>query len=102
VLVAVDIEMLTEVALGIEQPDRDQGDAQAAGALHVVAGEHAQAAGIDRHRLVNAELGREVDHRLGAEDARVDGAPGVLRRQVFLHPAVGLVDPTVEHEFCRP
>ena len=64
VLVAVDVEMLAEVALRVEQADGDQGDAEAAGALHVVAGQHTEAAGIDRHRLVDPELRREVDDRL--------------------------------------
>jgi hypothetical protein len=57
VLVAVDVELLAEVALVIEQADGDQRHAEAAGALDVVAGEDAEAAGVDRHRFVDAELG---------------------------------------------
>jgi hypothetical protein len=68
----------------------------------VVAGEHAQAAGVDRHRFVDAELGREVDDRFRAEHAGVDVGPGRLRRQILLHPPEGLVDPAVEHELRGP
>ena len=98
-LVAVDVELLPEIALVVEQPDCDERDAQAAGALHVVSREHSQAAGVDRNRLVDPELGREVDDRLGAEHASVDRAPGILGREIFLHPPVGLVDSAVEYEF---
>ena len=57
VLVAIDVELLLEVALIVEQTHRDERDAQAAGAFDVVAGEHAETARIDRHRFMDAELG---------------------------------------------
>ena len=79
-LPAVDVEVLLEIALVVEQPDGHQRHAQAAGALDVVAREHAQAAGIDRHRLVDAELQREIGHRLGAEHAGVGAAPARASR----------------------
>ncbi len=101
-LVAVDVEMLAEIALGVEQADGDQRDSQAAGALDVVAGQDAEAAGINRHRFVDAELGRKIDNGLGSEHAGVDRAPGVLRSQIFLHPPVGLVDPAIKHQFGGP
>ena len=75
VLPAVDVEMLLEIALVVEQPDGHQRHAQPAGALDVVAGKHAQAAGIDGHRLVDAELQREIGHRLRAEHAGVGPPP---------------------------
>ena len=65
VLPAVVVEALAEVALVVEQADADERDAQVAGALDVVAGEHAEAAGVDRQRLVQAELGREIGDGLG-------------------------------------
>ena len=76
VLPAVDVEMLLEIALVVEQPDGHQRHAQPAGALDVVAREHAQTAGIDGDRLVDAELEREVGHRLGTEHAGMGPPPG--------------------------
>ncbi len=98
VLIAVDVEVLLEIALVVEQTDRHQRHAQAAGALDMVAGEHAQAAGVNRHRFVNAELGGEVGDRLRAQHAGVRAAPGVRGADVFLQPAIGLVDAAVEHQ----
>ena len=43
-LLAVGVEPLAEVALGVEQPDGDEGHAEVAGRLQVVAGEDAEAA----------------------------------------------------------
>jgi hypothetical protein len=59
-LVAVVVDALGEIALAIEQADGDEGQAQIGGALAMVAGEDAQAAGIDRKALVEAELGAEI------------------------------------------
>ena len=92
-LIAVVVEVLLEIALIVEQADGHQRHAQAAGALDMVAREHAQAAGVNRHRFVHAELGREIGHRLGAQHARFARAPGRARvGQIFLEPAMGLVD----------
>ena len=59
-LPAVGVEVLAEVAEAVHQTDADQGDAQAAGGLQVVAGQHAQAAGVLGEGLGDTELGREV------------------------------------------
>ena len=64
---------LPEVALGIHEPDADEGHAEVARFLAVVAGQHAEPAGIDRQRLMQRELGGEVRDRLrrvGAERRR--------------------------------
>ena len=53
-------QALLEIAVAIQQADRDQRQGQIAGGFEVIAGQHAQAAGINRQRLVHAELGREV------------------------------------------
>ena len=74
-LVARFVKMLLEVALVVEQTNRHQRDTQTAGTLDVVARQDAQAAGVDRHRFVNAELGGEIRHRLAAQDTRVRGSP---------------------------
>ena len=61
-LPAVGGEVLLEVAVAIQQPDADQRHAQFAGALQVIPGQNPQTAGVDRQRLVQPELGREVRH----------------------------------------
>ena len=62
-LPAVDVQVLAEVAFAVHQADADERQAEVAGALEVVAGEDAEAAGVDRHALVDAELGGEVGDR---------------------------------------
>ena len=63
------VDLLLEVALAVEEADADERDVEVGRALEVVAGEDAEAAGVDVHGLVQAELHREVgDHaavRLG-------------------------------------
>ena len=54
------VEPLAEVALAVEQPDADERDAEVGGGLEMVAGEHAEAARVDRQALVEPELRREV------------------------------------------
>ena len=100
-LPAVAIEPLPEVALVVVEADADERDAEVGRALEVIAGEDAEAARIDRNRLVQAELRREVRHRPGAEHAGVTGAPRVLRRQVLLQPPVRLVDAAVQRQLRR-
>src|SRR5262249_33435954 len=51
-LLAVALEALAEIALRIKEADADEGQSQVAGLLAVVAGENAEAAGIDGERLV--------------------------------------------------
>ena len=52
-----------EVALRIHEADADERDAEIARFLAVVAGEHAEAAGVDRQRLMQREFGGEVGDR---------------------------------------
>ena len=94
----VGVEALEEVALGVEQPDGDQRHAQVRRALQVVAGEHAEAARVDRQRLVQAELGREVRHGPCAQDAGVDVAPRRLGSEIGVQPSVGVMDLTVQRQ----
>ena len=62
-LVAVRIDRLAEIALPIEQSDTQKGQGHVAGRLHVVAGEHTKAAGVDAERLVDPVLGAEIGDR---------------------------------------
>jgi len=65
VLHAVTVHRLNEVALGIEQPDGYKIKPLIAGCLAMIAGEDAEAAGIDRETLVETVLGAEIrDQRL--------------------------------------
>ena len=59
-LVAVGVETLAEVALGVQQADGNERQPEIGGRLEVVAGENAEAAGVLRQRLGQAELRREV------------------------------------------
>ena len=70
---------LVEVSLRIHEADADQRHAEVARLLAVIAGEHAEAAGIDRQRLMNRELGREVRDRRVLQIGKAPRHPRVLR-----------------------
>ena len=74
-LLAVAVDPLVEVALPVEQPDRDERQPQVARGLAVVAREHAEAARIDREALVQTELGAEIrDEVVPSEVVELRGA----------------------------
>ena len=93
------VEALQEVALAVEQPDADQRNVEVGGALDVVSGEHAEAARVDRQRLMQAELGGEVADWPRAQHASVRGAPGAVGVEVLALAAVTGVDAAVQDEF---
>ena len=64
-LPAVERERLAEVARAVEQPDGHERHTEVRRRLQVVAGEHAEAAGVVRQDLRDAELHREVADGLG-------------------------------------
>ena len=74
-LPAVAVEPLPEVSLTVKQPDADQRNVQIGGALDVIAGQNAQAAGINREGLVQAELRREIRHRPRCAERRHGSRP---------------------------
>ena len=92
------VEALPEVALVVVEADADQRDAEVGGRLDVIAGQDAEAARVDRQRLVQPELGREVGDRPRPQHAGVALAPGVARPEVFLEAAVGVVDAAVQRQ----
>ena len=79
-LPAILVEALQEVALAIEQADADEGNIEVGGALDVVAGEDAEAAGVDGQRLVQPELGGEIGHGARPQDAGMFRHPRCGRR----------------------
>ncbi len=88
-LPSVGIEELAEIALLIEQPEADQGIVLVAGRFQMVAGENAEAAGIDRQALGEAVFGGEIGDQFavggrgGLAHARVvGGAGGAIQGQV--------------------
>ena len=62
-LPAAGVEALAEVALRVQQADADERNAEVRGGLEVIAGEHAEAAGVLGQCLADAELRREVGDR---------------------------------------
>ena len=71
-LASVDVEPLAEVAAPVEQADPDHLERLVARLLEDVAREDAEAARVDRHRLVEAELGAHED------DRPVDSGPAAV------------------------
>ena len=93
-LPAVRVEALAEVAVAVEQADADERHAEVARRLEVVAGQHAEAARILRHRLGDAELGREVGHEI--ERAVALGLEPAVALEVALQLAVHLAQEPLE------
>ena len=94
----VAVETLPEIPLVVEQADADERNAEIGRALEMIARQDPETAGVDRHRLVQAELGGEIRHRARAEDAGVARAPRVPGPQVLLQAPVRMVDAAVQRE----
>ena len=99
-----------EVPLRVHEPDADERHAEVARFLAVIAGEHAETAGVDRERLVQRELGGEVGNR-SAELRKAARPPGVARAARLVERGdspvvqleergvgVGLFEPRARHE----
>src|SRR5262252_4503055 len=95
------VQPLTKISLPVEQSNADQRYVQVGCTLDVIAREYAQAAGIDRQRLVESEFRREVCNRARAQNAGMSCTPGLFGFPVFTKTAIGIVDPAVEDQFCR-
>ena len=70
-LVAFGVDGLGEIALAVEQANADKGQAHVARRLAVVAGQDAQAPGIDRQALVEAEFGAEIGDQIALMRSRL-------------------------------
>ena len=68
-----------EVALRIHEADADERHAKVAGFFAVIAGQHAEAARVDRQRLMQREFSGEVGDRLATQVGAFALAPGVVR-----------------------
>ena len=93
------IEALAEISLAVKQSDADQRNTQVGSALDVIAGQHAEAAGVFRNRNVQAEFGGEVRHRPRPQNAGMPGSPGAVRVEILALAAIGIVDAAVQHQF---
>ena len=76
-LVAVRVDLLAEVATPIEETHPHERQRRIGGRFQVVAGQDAQAAGVDLHRLVDAVLGAEVGDRTRELPVRSRSVPAV-------------------------
>jgi len=56
VLIPGVVDQLAEIAIAIQQPNRDQRQAKIAGGFEMIAGQDAQATRVDGQRLGNCEL----------------------------------------------
>ena len=99
-LPAVGVEALAEVAVPVEQADADEGHAEVARRLEVVAGQHAEAAGVLRDGLGDAELGREVGDQV--ERAVALGLEPAVAVEVALQLAVHLAQEPLEPGVVPP
>ena len=70
VLNAFLVDLLFEVAVPVEQSDRDEIQIEIAGGLAMVPGQNAEAARVIRNRFVEAELGGEIGDRFFDRAAR--------------------------------
>ncbi len=95
-LVAIGVDLLSEVPAAVEEPDADERKPGVRRGLAVVAGEDAEAAGVELHRLVDAVLGTEVGDRARAapvpascrttSSRRCRGSAGTRRRRGWRRP----------------
>src|SRR5206468_11079970 len=76
---SINRDALAEVPLRVHEADADERQAEVARFLAVIAGEHAEAARVDRQRLVKRELRGEIRDRAAADFRKVTLDPGVLR-----------------------
>ena len=67
-LPALGVDDLAEVPLAVEESHADERYPEVARGLQVIAGEHAEAARVDRQDLRQSELGREVRDPLAPRD----------------------------------
>src|SRR5205823_15082606 len=85
-LPAVQANQLIEVPAVVVEADADQRDAEVRGFLAMVAGQDAEAAGIDRERAVQGEFRGEVGNRAVPQLGIATGKPGAVFLREQLEP----------------
>ena len=83
VLDAFLVDLLFEVAVPVEQSDRDEIQIEIAGGLAMIPRENAEAAGVIRDRFVKAELGGEIGDRFFDRAAFAGFSVSVLAREII-------------------
>src|ERR1017187_8126307 len=76
----IGLNLLLEVTMLVKRADADKRDPEVARGLAVIAGKHAEAAGINAQAFVKAEFGREINKRAALVAGAVLGEPGVVER----------------------
>ena len=66
----------------------------------MIAGQHAEAAGIFRNGNVQTEFSGEVGHRTRPQNAGMSRSPGAVGVEIFALAAIRVVDPAVQHQFA--
>src|SRR6476661_9874008 len=88
VLNAVLVDLLFEIAVAIEQTDRDKIQIEVARRFAMVTRENAEAAGIIRDRFVETEFGGEISDRFFNRAGGAGFPVGIFARKII---AVGVM-----------
>ena len=81
---AVLIDLLPEIAVAIEQTNRDEIQIEIARRFAMIAGQNAEAAGVIRNRFVKTELGGKIGDRILDRGAGPGLPVRVLASEIFL------------------
>src|SRR5208282_4984757 len=101
-LPAAAVETLQEVALAVEQTYADEWNVEIGRTLDVIAGQHAESAGIDGQRFVQSEFSREICNWACPQQCCMFRAPGVVGLHILLLAAVDIIDAAVQGKFRGP
>ena len=63
-LLSVAVDLLTQIARAIEQPDRNEREPQIAGRLAVIPGQHPKSARIEWQAFVQTIFSTEIRHQI--------------------------------------
>src|ERR1035438_4825923 len=94
-----EIQALAKISLAVKQSDADQRNSQIGRALNMVARKDTEPPGINRKRFVYSEFRGEIGHRTRPQDRGMPRSPGAVGLQIFLQPAIGVVNAAVQYKF---
>src|SRR4029079_13561276 len=93
-LPTVGSQTLNEVAVPIQQSNRDQRQLQVACRLKVISCEDSKATGIKRQRVVHTKLGTKIRDRIcRCDDGRANSRPGRTLGHVVLEKLIKTTNP---------